>query len=134
MESSYLFEDRQDFLVMRITGTYRYWEFIQYPTLLRKECEALSCYKVLVDMLQVRYSEPTSLEQFILGEKIYKDLKDCIKIAFLVDRKSYIICTSKTAEIASLACFDTALRAKQWLRDDLRTPFRKTRKKGDFQR
>lgn len=133
MKSRHLFENQQDFLVMRITGTYNYWEFIHFPTLLRKKCETLSRYKVLVDLLKVRYSEPTTLELFMLGEKLAEELRNCTKIAFLLNRKFHALFPSEVPGIGAVASFDSTLKAKQWLNNDRKSPFLKTRREGDFQ-
>jgi hypothetical protein len=121
MKSSYSFEAKETHLEMKISGAYDYWEFIDYPGIIRAQCERVGKFRVIVDMTSVTYDELPTLEMFFLGEKLAEKLRDRVKIA-LVWRKGqqdYFLENVAANRAASIRTFDTILKARTWLLFDL---------------
>ena len=118
MRSSYAFKNKGDFLVMTITGQYDYWDFIKYPIIIRKKCEAEDINKVLVDLILVRYTDIPTIELFFLGEILAETLRDKIKMAIVWagENQESLLQTVATNRAACLRIFETTKTAEFWLR------------------
>ena len=117
MRSSYTFKDKDEFLVLTIKGDYDYWEFIKYPKIIRKKCEELKKYKVLVDLILVKYKEIPTIELFFLGEILADTLRDKIKMALVwtgKDEKLFLQAVANN-RAACLRIFDITKTAEFWL-------------------
>ena len=121
MKSSYSFDVKDTHLEMRIIGPYDYWEFIDYPGIIRTHCEAVAKFRIVVDMIGVTYKELPTLELFFLGEKLAEKLRDRIKIALVWhgDTQEYFLENVAANRAASIRIFDTILKARTWLLFDL---------------
>jgi len=102
---------------MRIAGPYDYWEFIQYPALIRKKCEALEEYRVLIDLVAVTYTELPTLELFFIGEKVAEVLRDRVKVAMVWhgDTREDFLQTVASNRAASIRIFQDTETAAVWL-------------------
>jgi hypothetical protein len=113
----YTFEKREGYLVMRISGSYDYWQVILYPDLIRKQCEALGMNRILVDVGEVTYTELPTLELFFLGEKVAESLRDKVKIALVWEgdpQKDFLEIVAAN-RAASIRIFEKSVVARQWL-------------------
>lgn len=121
MNSRYTIEPQSGFLLMRIAGAYNYWDFIQYPHIIRKLCEETGNFKVLVDVVAVTYSEIPTLELFFMGEKLAEVLRDRVKIAIIWhgDPASHFLEKVAVNRAASIRVFDSSEPAASWLLYDL---------------
>ena len=131
MKSSYSFDVKETHLEMRIMGPYDYWEFIDYPGIIRTRCEAEGKFRIVVDLIGVTYEELSTLELFFLGEKLAEKLRDRIKIALVWhgDTQEYFLENVASNRAASIRIFDTLLKARTWLLFDLEDePFNFIRK------
>jgi len=117
MGSRYTLEEQQGYLVMRISGPYDYWDFLQYPDLIRKCCESAGVYRILVDVVAVTYAELPTIELFFLGEKVAEVLRDQIKIALVWhgDTKDNLLQMVAANRAASIRIFETTETAALWL-------------------
>ena len=116
---------------MRISGPYDYWEFIDYPGIIRSRCEAEGKFRVIVDMVGVTYEELPTLEMFFLGEKVAEKLRDRVKIALVWHKghQDYFLENVAANRATSIRTFDTLLKARTWLLFDLEDePFNFQRK------
>ena len=121
MKSSYTFEVKETHLEMQIIGLYDYWDFIDYPGIIRAHCDAEGKFRVIVDLLGVTYEELPTLEMFFLGEKLAEKLRDRVKIALVWQKgtQNYFLENVATNRAASIRIFDTLLIARTWLLFDL---------------
>lgn len=117
MRSSYTFENKQDFLVMTVTGDYHYWDFAEYAKIARRQCEEENINRILVDLILVRYSEIPTIELFFLGEILAETIRNRIKMAIVwtgdnYDRFLQRVATNRSAR---LRIFDLKKTAEFWL-------------------
>lgn len=117
MSSRYAFESKIDYLVMRIAGKYDYWDFVQYPRIIRTACEESGIYRIMVDVVAVTFSELPTLELFFLGEKVAEVLRDRVKIALIWhgDTRDGFLETVAVNRAAAIRIFDSTEPAKLWL-------------------
>jgi hypothetical protein len=117
MSSRYSFEAGNGYLVMRIAGSYDYWDFIQYPKIIRTECEARGIFRILVDVVAVTYLELPTLELFFLGEKVAEVLRDRIKIALVWHggARDNFLQTVAANRAAAIRIFESTDTARIWL-------------------
>ena len=117
MRSRYTFKNKGEFLVMTISGAYYYWDFIKFPKIILKTCEAQKTNKVLVDLVLVTYKDIPTIELFFLGEILAETLRDKIKMAIVWagdDQKNFLQ-TVATNRAACLRIFDLTKTAEFWL-------------------
>ena len=117
MRSSYAIKDKGDFLFITIKGDYDYWDFIKYPKIIKKKCEELKNYKVLVDLLPVKYKVIPTIELFFLGEILAETLRDKIKMALVwagKEEKQFLQSVANN-RAACLRIFELAKTAEFWL-------------------
>lgn len=121
MNSRYSVESHSGFLLMRIAGAYNYWDFIQYPHIIRRHCEEAGIFKILVDVVAVTYSEIPTLELFFMGEKLAEVLRDRVKIAIIWhgDPASHFLEKVAVNRAAAIRVFDSSEAAASWLLFDL---------------
>lgn len=115
-----MFRDKSEFLVLTIKGDYDYWEFIKYPKIIKKKCEELQNYKVLVDLILVKYKEIPTIELFFLGEILADTLRDKIKMALVwtgEDEKLFLQAVANN-RAACLRIFEITKTAEFWLMYD----------------
>jgi len=117
MSSRYAFESKNEYLVMRIAGRYDYWDFIQYPKIIRAACEEREVYRIMVDVVAVTYTELPTLELFFLGEKVAEVLRDRVKTALIWhgDTRDGFMETVAVNREAAIRIFDSTETAKIWL-------------------
>ena len=102
---------------MRIAGRYDYWDFIQYPKIIRAACEEREVYRIMVDVVAVAYTELPTLELFFLGEKVAEVLRDRVKTALIWhgDTRDGFMETVAVNREAAIRIFDSTETAKIWL-------------------
>lgn len=81
MKSGYSFERRNGYLYMEITGEYDREDFLVYPKIILDECKKEELYLVLVNGLDLKMQEISTMGRFFLGEKINSVLKQEVKLA-----------------------------------------------------
>jgi len=126
MRSSYTFENKHDYLVMTVAGDYHYWDFVEYPKIARRKCEAENINRILVDLLLVKYTEIPTIELFFLGEILAETIRNRIKMAIVWTGDNYdrFLQTVATNRSARLRIFDLKKTAEFWLLyDNKNEPF-----------
>ena len=117
MVSSFFISKRQGFLEMTIQGTYDYWEFLEYPDLIRRACNDHNCDKILIDVTPVRAQEVALIELFFLGERSAKVFQDKFMLALVWKKESLsdFLVDVATNRSAKLKVFDDPKMAQYWL-------------------
>lgn len=102
---------------MTVKGDYNYREFIKYPALIKKKCQEVNSFKILVDLILVRYKEIPNIELFFLSEILADTLRDRIKMAMVWkgkdDKKFFQAVANNRA--ACLKIFGDIKTAEYWL-------------------
>jgi hypothetical protein len=121
MKSNYTFEVKDTHLEMRIWGPYDYWEFIEYPGMIRDRCEAEGKSRISVDMIGVTYEELPTLEMFFLGEKLAEKLRGRVKIALVwhASTRDHFLQNVAANRATCISTFNTVPKANSWLLSDL---------------
>lgn len=120
MKSTYSFRNKVHFLVMSIDGAYDYRDFIKYPKVILRKCQAMQVYKVLVDLIPVSYKELPTIELFFLGETMAEVLRDKVKLALVWKRseEEQFLELVATNRAAHMRVFDSVKLAEYWLLHD----------------
>jgi len=120
MNSSYVFKNKLQFLVMTISGRYDYWDFIQYPKIILRKCQSETVYKVLVDLVPVTYTEIPTIEIFFLGETVAEVLRDRVKLAlvWVGDNRDQLLELVAVNRAANVRIFESTKVAEMWLLQD----------------
>jgi hypothetical protein len=119
MQSKYSFKNRADFLVMTISGTYNYWDFIKYPKIIHNKCQKVGNYKVLIDVIPVSYSDIPTIELFFLGEIISEIISNKIKLAVVwKDDQDKFLGSVVSNRGVQMQIFNTIKSAENWLLQD----------------
>ncbi len=120
MYSNYSFENKKDHLVMKITGTYHYWDLIKYPKIIRNQCLKTRNFKILINALDLTIQEMPIVDQFFLGEHLAEVLRDHIKIAVVWNgiHNSRFFQSVATNRSALLRVFRSLKNAEVWLLHD----------------
>jgi len=87
MKSNYTFQRKEEYLLLTISGEYEKIEFLSYPALIANECHKEKVFKVLVNALDLKNSNPPTMDRFFLGEEIAKVLGPKIKLAVVWPKK-----------------------------------------------
>lgn len=117
MKSRYSFVDKKDYLQMKVVGDYDYFSYVQFPSIIKKECKKTGINKVLIHGLNVSAQELPVVERFFMAEKAAETFKDDIKIAIvwhseLIDGFMEAVATNRAARIK---IFGTEELAREWL-------------------
>ena len=117
MKSRYAIQERKNHLLMQISGPYDYWEFIDYPEIILRQCEAAAIFRIIVDLKNVTFVELSTLELFFLGEKLAEKLRHRIKIAMVwnVRREGAFLEKVASNREVSIRVFESVAKAKLWL-------------------
>ncbi len=117
MVSSLSVIDHKEYLEISIQGNYDYWEFIEYPRIIRKSCDDLKCNKILIDVTPVKAEEVSMIELFFIGEKIAQEFGEKIMLALIWKRESLsdFMVDVATNRFAQLKVFDDTKQAIFWL-------------------
>jgi hypothetical protein len=109
--------NHNEYLEMSIQGSYDYWEFIEYPGIIRKSCDDHKCNKILIDVTPVKAQEVSLIELFFIGEKIAQEFGDKAMLALIWKRESLsdFLVDVVTNRFAQLKVFDDPKQAKYWL-------------------
>ena len=120
MNSSYVFKNKLQFLVMTINGRYDYWDFIQYPKIILRKCQSEDVYKVLVDLVPVTYTEIPTIELFFLGEAVAEVLRDRVKLAlvWVGDNRDQLLELVAVNRASNMRIFESTKIAELWLLQD----------------
>ena len=120
MHSTYTFKNKADFLVMSVEGIYDYWDFIKYPKIILRKCQAAQVYKVLVDLIPVSYTELPTIELFFLGETMAEILKGRVKFALVRkgNEEELFLEQVATNRNVDMRIFDSIKIAEHWLLHD----------------
>ena len=121
MNSVHAFEKHEGFLIIHITGTYDYWEFLKYPKIIRNQCIKDKKDKVLVDVSEMAFGKVPLIEQFFLSENLAEVFRNRIKIAVLWNGEynSHFFQSVATNRSALLKMFRSYKKAEIWLLHDL---------------
>lgn len=120
MYSNYSFEKKNGHLVMKISGTYHYWDLIKYPKVVRNHCLKTRTFKILINARDLTIKEMPIVDQFFLGEHIAEVLRDHIKIAIVWNgiHNSRFFQSVATNRSALLRVFRSLKNAEIWLLHD----------------
>src|SRR4029079_2128394 len=80
MKIKYSIERRKDYLCFTITGEYDTNEFKSHAEFLARECQKEKISKILVNALQMSGTNLTTMERYLVGEKI-AEMFPTIKLA-----------------------------------------------------
>lgn len=120
MKSQYLFDKRENYLVLVITGEYDKDEFMSYPKLILEEAEKENVNKVLVDVLNMDGTDTPIMDRFFLAEKIAAQIGGKVKLA-IVWPKKHINKFAETVAVnrgALMNVVHTIDAAQEWLFND----------------
>ena len=117
MYSRHSFKNKKEYLVIKITGDYNYWDLIRYPKLIRNQCLKERVFKVLVDATDLIIGDMPIVEQYFLGEHIADVLRDHIKLSVVGTGlyHSRFFQSVATNRSALLRVFRSARNAEIWL-------------------
>ena len=120
MYSSYSFQKKKEFLVLKITGKYNYWDLIKYPKIIRNQCLKERTFKILVNVQDLEIRDMPVVEQFFLGEHIAEVLRDHIKVAIVWKGlyHSRFFQSVATNRAAIMRVFRSVKNAEIWLVHD----------------
>jgi hypothetical protein len=86
-ESKYEIELRTDYVYMKIVGVYNSQQFMGLPEIILNECGKVKSEKILVDMLNVDFSNLSTMERYFLGEEFAKVISYHASVAAVVPEK-----------------------------------------------
>ncbi len=86
-EGKYWFDLRKDYLYMKVTGKYNSLQFLDFPELILEECKKTKSNKVVVDGLEVDYSNLSTMERYFMGEEFAKVVSYKVAIAIVAPAK-----------------------------------------------
>jgi hypothetical protein len=86
-ESNYEIELRTDYVYMKIVGVYNSQQFMGLPEIILNECGKVKSEKILVDMLNVDFSNLSTMERYFLGEEFAKVISYHASVAAVVPEK-----------------------------------------------
>ena len=117
MVSSFSIVNQLGYLEIAIQGNYDFWEFIDYPQLIRKSCDENHCNKILIDVTPVKAEEVSLIELFFIGEQIAKVLASDVLVALIWKRESLsdFLLDVATNRAAKFKVFDNRKSAEYWL-------------------
>ena len=81
MKNQFIFEARDDYLLLRITGTYDFKEFLALPDLIKARCEEEKVFKVLMNASNVKAGNLSTADRYFLGEKLALELRSRYAVA-----------------------------------------------------
>ena len=81
MKSQFLFEIKEGYLQLDITGTYEIDIFLSLPAIIKARCEKEKIYKVLVNGLDLKHADLSTSDRYFLGEKFGEEFRNYINIA-----------------------------------------------------
>lgn len=121
MDNLYIFQKHAGYLDMKISGVYRFEEFISLPEIILKECRQEKLDKVLVDTSDVDYSALVEMHRYDLGKELANNLGYRIKIAVIVpaihiNKFMETVAINRGARVLVVSCIDSA---RQWLNEEL---------------
>ena len=116
MKTKYSIELRRDYLYFTITGEYDRREFFLHAELLSRECQKEKISKILVNALQMLGTNLTTMERYLVGEKI-AEMFPTIKLAVAwpekdIDKFAETVATNRGGFIQVVPDVETA---EKWL-------------------
>lgn len=118
-ESNYEIELRTDYVYMKIVGVYNSQQFMGLPEIILNECGKVKSEKILVDMLNVDFSNLSTMERYFLGEEFAKVISYHASVAAVVPEKVITkfletVATNRGANIVVVSDFSIA---EAWLKN-----------------
>jgi len=117
MTSQYLFEKKENYLLLIISGAYDKEDFMAYPTLISEECKKEKIDKVLVNGLSLSGTNVPTMDRFFVAENIANILGPKVKIA-VVWPKEHINKFAETVAVnrgSLIKVVDSIEAAQNWL-------------------
>lgn len=119
LESNIVVEKRTDYLYMKITGVYNSQQFLSLPKIILGECTKANSTKVLVDALEVDFTNLSTMERYFLGEEFANVISYRASVAAVVPEKVITkfletVATNRGAKMQVLSDFKVA---ETWLKD-----------------
>ena len=87
MKSKYSFEKKENYLLLTITGDYAKEDFIAYADIILEHCEKENFKKILVDTLNVTYTNLATMDRFFIGENLANVLGPKIKLTMVMPKE-----------------------------------------------
>jgi len=117
MISNYLFEPKQDYLCLTITGPYDKSDFKLYPKIILEECKKGNLNKVLINALGVSGTDVPAMDRFFIGEEISNVISSKVKIAVAwpekdIDKFAENVAVNRGSSICVLGNINSA---EKWL-------------------
>ncbi len=125
LKCTYTFENKRDHLVLKITGSYIFQDFIKMPEIILQACESHENYKVLLLGEELKDTDASTIDRFFIGEKIAEVLRSKVKLAVVWPPDHMTKLTENVAvnRAAYMRMFVEPIEAKKWLLDkDAREP------------
>lgn len=117
MKSQYVFEKKENYLLLVLSGEYDKEDFMLYPKIVAEACEKENVARVLVNCLSLKGTDVPTMDRFFVAEHIAGLLGSKVKLA-VVWPKEHI---NKFAETVALnrgsliKVVDSVETAQQWL-------------------
>jgi hypothetical protein len=120
MKSKMIFEPREGFLYLEMSGEYDEQEALGYPARGLKECERLGYKKLLVNSLHMGNANTTAIEKFFIGRKMAEVFGAKLKVAILwnpedIDKMAEMTANFKGAKVLITGDENEAM---EWLLED----------------
>jgi hypothetical protein len=119
MKSQYLLKRKEHYLYFLISGEFDKMDFLSYPMIILNECKKEDVYKVLFDALELKGSNPSTMDRFFVGDAIANTLGNKIKLAVAWPGKDINkFCENVATNRGSRVCvLDNIDAAENWLLD-----------------
>jgi len=117
MESQFLFEVKEGYLQLNITGAYDIDVFLSLPAIIKAKCEKEKMFKVLVNGLDIKDADLTTSDRYFLGEKFGEEFRHYINIAVVwpaiyIDKFAETVALNRGGKMYVTGDFTTA---EEWL-------------------
>lgn len=117
MKSEYTMEKRSNYLYFTLSGEYDKEDFLLYPKLVAAACEKEKIYKVLFNGLNLKNTNPPTMDRFIVGENIALILAPMIKLAAVwpeehITKFAETVAVNRGTEFLIVGDLETAI---EWL-------------------
>ena len=117
MRNQFIFELKEGYLQLNITGTYNKDVFLSLPEKIIAKCEKEKIFKILVNALGLKNANLSTTDRFFLGEKFGKEFRHRIHIAVVwpakyIDKFAETVAQNRGGKMFVTGDFETA---EEWL-------------------
>lgn len=120
MKSKLAFNLKDEYLLLRITGTYDHYEFMALPELIKARCDKEKIYKVLLMGLDLKASDLSTTDKYFLGERFALELGKKVAIAVVwpaeyIDKFAETVAQNRGGQLFVTGDIKSA---EEWLRKE----------------